>query len=86
MEQATPAYLAMLEFRKKAKLDETREKIIARNYMYPNKWPEFKPIQDCLAKGMRECYSFDKFGNLTTVTLIGHFDIRKLLSLDLRFK
>ena len=84
VEASAEAYTAMLKFRKDNNIDERRSDILKMGLdVYPNRWPQYKPLWDIIAKGMRECYSFDKFGNLVTVTSIGDLDIRKVLDKEL---
>ena len=84
VEASANAYVDMLKFRKDNNIDERRSQILKLGLdVYPNRWPEYKPLWECIAKGMRECYSFDKFGNLVTVTSIGDLDIQKVLANNL---
>jgi hypothetical protein len=82
-EKAADAYLAFLEFREENQIDAKRQQIVEHDYLYPNEWPEYKPIRDITAKGMRACYSKDHYGNIVTVTEIGECDVKGVIKAGL---
>ena len=84
VDEAVEAYNKMVAFRIENNIDENRQMVIDNKYEYPNKYAKYKPIHDAIARGMRECYSFDKFGNLVTVTSIGDLNMKKILRLNLQ--
>ena len=84
VDEAVEAFNRMLAYRKENNIDRNRQMIIDHDYECPNGYPKYKPIREAIARGMRECYSFDKFGNLVTVTSVGDLDMKKVLRLQLQ--
>jgi hypothetical protein len=84
VDEAVEAFNKMVAFRRENDIDKNRQMIIDLKYAYPNTYEKYKPIHDVIARGMRECYSFDKFGNLVTVTSIGDLNIKKIIRSNLQ--
>ena len=84
VDEAVEAFNSMLAYREENNVDRNRQMIIDHDYECPNGYPKYKPIREAIARGMRECYSFDKFGNLVTVTSVGDLDMKKVLRLQLQ--
>mmetsp|Transcript_20417 Transcript_20417/g.34398 ORF Transcript_20417/g.34398 Transcript_20417/m.34398 type:complete len:410 (+) Transcript_20417:201-1430(+) len=81
--KAAAAYKEYLTYRADNNINDKRVLILQHDHAYPNTWPEYNSLWAVTAKGLRECYGRDKFGNLVTVTEIGELDVRGIISENL---
>jgi hypothetical protein len=74
----------MATYRDEHDFNRLRQKLVERSKQDPNLWPEYEPIRNIVAKGMRYEYGFDSAQNVVTVTDIGALDMRAIIKAELQ--